>query len=317
MAETHSSRILKLIGAATAVISLILGSRQLVNIVSDRAERARQAEASARQAEATAKKAAETVAVARQQAARGEYAEAWRTLDLADEQAPTDATAPARLDVAFRWLEEARKPAGQPFSTITDVVVPTLDRASLDEKHPRRADILAHIGWATFLKRRDTQTGDPTAAYKQALALDPRNPYANVMLAHWLLWKRETVDAARPYFEAALATGKERELVRQFQVAALSNRSDLAADIELIRIADAMRRQNETPEPDSVRVFYRTYRFIYGQNLVDVDPRSIGVAPADQLTTFGWLTRMPGVSSGGGIDDRVVAGLTKAAARGD
>jgi tetratricopeptide (TPR) repeat protein len=309
MADTQS-RILKLVGAATAVISLILGGRQLVNLVSDRAERARQAEASASQA-------AESVAVARQQTARGEYEEAWRTLDLADEQSRNDATAAARLDVAFRWLEEAQKPAGQPFSSITDIVVPTLDRASLDQHHPRRADILAHIGWATFLKSRDTQTGDPTAAYKQALAIDPRNPYANVMFAHWLLWKREPVDAARPYFEAALASGKERALVHQFQIAALSNRSDLAADFELIRVSDAMRRQNETPEPASVRVLYRTYRSMYGQNLVDVDPRSIGVLPADQLTTFTWLTKMPGVSSGGGIDERVVATLTKAATSGD
>jgi hypothetical protein len=56
---------------------------------------------------------------------------------------------------------------------------------------------------------------------------------------------------------------------------------------------------------------------MYGQNLVDVDPRSIGVLPADQLTTSTWLTKMPGVSSGGGIDERVVATLTKAATSGD
>ena len=312
MAETQS-RILKLIGAATAVISLILGTRQLVNIVSDRAERARQAEAAAQQADAAARHAAESVAVARQQAARGEYAEAWRTLDLADTQSRSDAAAAARLDVAFRWLEEARKPAGQPFSTITDVVVPTLDRASLDERHPRRADILAHIGWATFLRSRDTQEGDPTAAYKQALAIDPGNPYANIMFAHWLLWKRQSVDTVRPYIEAALASGKERAFVRRFEIAALSNRSDLASDLELLRISDAMRRQNETPDADSIRVLYRTYRTIYGQNLVDVDPTSIGVSPADQLTTFGWLSKMPGVNPGGGIDDRVIATLTKAA----
>lgn len=303
------SRILKLIGAATAVISLILGGRQLVNVVSERAERARQAEARAQEA-------AESVAVARQLTARGEYAEAWRTLDRADEQSPNDATAAARLDVAFRWLEEAQKPAGEPFSTITDIVVPTLDRASLDEHHPRRADILAHIGWATFLKSRDTQTGDPAAVYKQALAIDPKNPYANIMFAHWLLWNRQPVDAARPYFDAALASGKERAFVRRFEIAALSNRSDLAADVELIRVSDAMRRQNETPEPPSVRVLYRTYRSMYGQNLVDIDPRSIGVSPADQLTTFGWLAGMPGVSSGGEIDARVIATL-KAATSGD
>ena len=46
-----------------------------------------------------------------------------------------------------------------------------LDRALLDPQHPRRADILAHLGWATFLKRRETGTGDPAALYKQALTI--------------------------------------------------------------------------------------------------------------------------------------------------
>jgi Tfp pilus assembly protein PilF len=309
MAETQS-RVLKLVGAATAVVSLILGGRQLVNVVSDRAERARQAEASAQEAAAL-------VAVARQQTARGEYADAWRTLDRADEESRSDAAAGVRLDVAFRWLEEAKKPADQPFRTITDVVVPTLDRMSLDERHPRRADILAHIGWATFLKSRDTQAGDPAVVYKQALALDAQNPYANIMFAHWLLWNREPVDTARPYFEAALASGKERAFVRRFQIAALSNRSDLAADFELIRVSNAMRQQNETPDSGSVRVLYRNYRSMYGQNLMDVEPSRVGVPPADQLATFGWLTSMPGASDGGEIDARVIAALKKGATSGN
>jgi len=173
-------RILKWLTAATAVVSLILGGRQLINVASDRAERARQAEAKQRDA-------AESIAIARQQAARGEYADAWRSLDRADERAATDDGSAARLEIAFRWLEEARKPADRPFSSITDVVVPALDRASLDEHHPRRADVLAHLGWATFLRYRDTQTGDPEPTYRRALQVDAKNPYANAMLAHWLL----------------------------------------------------------------------------------------------------------------------------------
>jgi Tfp pilus assembly protein PilF len=213
MADT-GARVLKWIGALTAVISLILGVRQLVTIVGDRAERARQTAERARESEAS-------VAIARQQADRGEFAAAWRTLDQAEQQAHAKAVDDARLEVAFRWLEEASKPAGQPFSSITDVVVPTFDRALLDANHPRRADILAHLGWATFLKSRDSGSGDPTPTYRQALAIDPQNPYANVMLAHWLLWNRQPLEAAQPYLAAAVAAVRARPFVRRLQFAAL------------------------------------------------------------------------------------------------
>lgn len=45
----------------------------------------------------------------------------------------------------------------------------------------RKADLLAHLGWAYFLKQRD---GDdslrPETEYKEALTADADNPYANV-----------------------------------------------------------------------------------------------------------------------------------------
>jgi hypothetical protein len=221
--------VLKWNGAATAVISLILGARQLITIATDRAQRSRES--------------AEFTALAHQQAGRGEFPEAWRSLDRAEERSRTEATDVARLDVAFGWLEDGRPGPNQPFSRITDVVVPALDRALLDAQHPRRADILAHLGWATFLKWRETGSGDPAALYKQALEVDPHNAYANAMLAHWLIWQRQPLTAARPYFDAALAAGKDRPMVRTLQLAALRNRNDDAADTELVRVVNSMRHR--------------------------------------------------------------------------
>ena len=179
-----SGRVLKWVGATTAVISLILGARQLITIATDRAQRSRES--------------AEFTALARQQAGRGEFAEAWQSLDRAEERSRTGChrrgQARRRIPVARR----GRPGSDQPFSRITDAVVPALDRALLDPQHPRRADILAHLGWATFLKGRETGTGDPAPLYKQALAIDPHNVYANVMLGHWLLWQGEPLDAAPP-----------------------------------------------------------------------------------------------------------------------
>jgi len=115
--SSTSARIVKWIGAATAVISLILGARQLITIATDRAQRNRES--------------AEFTALARQQAGRNEFAEAWRNLDRAEERSRTESTDAARLDIAFQWLEEGRPGPDQPFSRITDTVVPALDRALL------------------------------------------------------------------------------------------------------------------------------------------------------------------------------------------
>jgi len=290
-----TSGILKWVGAATAVISLILGARQLVTIGTERAARARES--------------SEAVAIARQQAARSEFAEAWKSLDRAEERSHTAEVEAARLEVAFRWLEEARKPADQPFSAITDAIVPALDRALVDQQHPRRADILAHLGWATFLKSRDRGEGNPEPLYRQALTADPKNVYANVMLAHWLLWNRGPIELARPYLEAAVASGKERALVRRLQIAALRNHSSEEADTELLRVANSMRQQNETPDAISRSTLYDVYRSRYAQGTARIDPQSTGIAVSDQLATFTWLTEQMNRADGSGVNNRIVAAL--------
>jgi Tfp pilus assembly protein PilF len=287
----------KWIGAATALISLILGARQLITIATDRAQRNRES--------------AEFTALARQQAGRNEFAEAWRSLDRAEERARTEATDAARLDVAFRWLEEGRPGPDQPFSRITDAVAPALDRALLDPQHPRRADTLAHLGWSTFLKWRETGTGDPATLYKQALEIDPHNVYANTMLGHWLVWKGEPLSAARPYFDAAVSSGKERPFVRTYQLAAARNRSDDAADAELIRIVNSMRQQNETPDERSARAAYVVFERRYGAR-PRVPDTAIDISLSDQLATFTWLARMPGVSGRTEVNDVVAATLNNA-----
>jgi Tfp pilus assembly protein PilF len=300
-AASRMSRALKWVGAATAVISLILGARQLIGIATDRAQRGRDS--------------AEFTALARQQADRGEFAEAWQSLDRAEQRSRTPALDSARLEIAFRWLEEGRPGAGQPFTRITDAVTPALDRALLNPKDPRRPDILAHMGWATFLKSRETGTGDPAALYKQALAIDPHNVYANVMLAHWMVWQGEPLTAARPYFDQALATGKERALVRTFQLAALRNRNDDPAEAEMIRVAASMRQQNEPVDDRSARAAYVAFRHRYGPNAPPSDPSVVGISAAEQLATFRWLTQKPGVSERPDVDTAISTTLTKLMSR--
>jgi hypothetical protein len=83
---------------------------------------------------------------------------------------PGDAIDAARVDIAFAWLEDGRPGPGQRFAVITDTVTPVLDRALVGAQGERRADLLAHLGWATFLRLRDGHDGDPGARYREALS---------------------------------------------------------------------------------------------------------------------------------------------------
>jgi len=131
------------------------------------------------------------------------------------------------------------------------------------------------------------------------------------MLAHWLLLNRRSIDSTRPYFDAAVESGKNRAFVRGFQIAALRNRNDAEADTELIRVANAMRQQHDTPDAASARVLYQAFRLRYTRTPVDVDARTIGVSVADQLATFKWLTTLTDGSDSGDANARVIAALER------
>ena len=204
------ARALKWVGVVTAVISLVLGVRQLTSWIGDVYGRQREA--------------ATLVDVARQQASRGEFAAAWTSLDRAAEVRPGEAVDDARVEIAFAWLEDARPGPGQRFAVITDAVTPALDRALVSAQGERRADLLAHLGWVTFLRLRDGYDVDPAARYQEALTVDPDNVFANAMLGHWLMWRGRQIQPARERFDTALAAaGERRPFVRRLQLAALTN----------------------------------------------------------------------------------------------
>lgn len=90
-----------------------------------------------------------------------------------------------------------------------------------------KADLLAYIGYGTFLKgclaNGDVSDKKPEAFYRQALAADPRNPYAHAFWAHLILCGDGSIEEAQPHFDAALAVAKDRELVRNVELYALAN----------------------------------------------------------------------------------------------
>ena len=289
------TRALKWVGIATALISLVLGVRQLTTWIGDIYGRQREA--------------ATLVDVARQQASRGEFAAAWTSLDRAAQVRAGEAVDAARVEIAFAWLEDARPGPGQRFAVITDPVTPALDRALVSAEGERRADLLAHLGWVTFLRLRDGYEGDPALRYQEALAIDPDNVYANTMLGHWLLWRgADQMEAARQHFDAALAGAGDRRLfVRRLQLAALRNRNQ-AGDAELLRVANEMRARNERLDPNIADYVYWIFTMRYGPNA----PRTsrVDTLPHQELVaTYDWIVDASPSAQRSGARESVRAAL--------
>ena len=277
------ARALKWVGAVTAVISLVLGAKQLTTWLGESVQRRRDA--------------GMQVDLARQQASRGGFADAWASLDKAQALQPGESVDSARIDVAFAWLEDARPGPGRPFSTITDVVTPALDRAILTARGSRRSDLLAHLGWATFLRSRDGASGDPAARYHEALAIDAGNVYANAMLGHWLMWSGGSVESAGERFNTALAgAGEKRPFVRRLQLAALANRGE-SADAQLLRVANDMRQRGEPIDAVAANRIFQVFSMRSRRRAAPVAADS-GIAPADLAATFDWILKASGRADG-------------------
>lgn len=252
---------LKWIAAITAVITLVLGLNQVVRVFAEVGERQRQL--------------AELQAVADRQREVGDYPAAWASLEralvAADQgsflaklsgrlDAPRLALRKSQEDLAMAWLRDVRVPEGSNFADVVDPLLVVITRGSIDAEGVREADLLAHLGWAYFLKSRDVGTDvDPARSYLQALAIDPDNPYANAFWGHWIVWQRGSIEQANRHFAAALASGREHDFVRRLQLAALRNYTAPEFEMALLRAIDDMRRNGEVIDEGTRRHLFGVY----------------------------------------------------------
>lgn len=261
-------RVVKRVAAVGVILSLLLGLFQAAKLVHDARDRMARVDEMAR--------------VAQIQSSRDEPAEAWaglaQAIALTDEAGPLESSLWAverrrrglrtqQEDVAMQWLRDGRPGPGHAFSEIVDQVVPGLERAAADSAIAgrRRADLLAHLGWARFLKSRDgITTVDPSVDYASALAADPHNAYAHAFWGHWILWQHGDLSVAMRHFADALTDsradgGAMRAWVRSMQVAALRNQHGLPTDAALLALVNTMRVQREPIDSgtrDSVKEIY-------------------------------------------------------------
>ena len=232
------------------------------------------------------------LAEATAQRRRSQHLDALATLARARELAPSAAAVrQMQEDVAMDWIRNVRVQSGT--STFGEAIKPALaviDAALPTATGARRADLLAHSGWASFLMWRDGDRRlDPAEWYREARSLDPENPYANAMLAHWMLFQDDDVAGAAKLFDAALESGRAADAVRLLQWAAYGNDRSPQAEVELVRVADRMRLDAQKLSMGQAQTLWAPYHFGLlrhrekeRQLLLDALP------PDDYIKTLSW-----------------------------
>ena len=233
------------------------------------------------------------IATADAQRRRNQFAEALATLAKARDLDPSSVPVrDAQQDTAMEWIRNVRVEGDS--AKFGDAIAPALvviDAALPSATGARRADLLAHTGWATFLLWRDGDRRlDPSSSYREALSIDPGNPFANAMLAHWTLYQdRDAVAPAVKLFATAVQAGRAMETVRSLQWAAYTNSNSPAAEAERVRLADAMRKAGTRLDMRQAQSMWGSYYFAlanvrdtYRDTLLDAVP------PDDYISTLNW-----------------------------
>jgi hypothetical protein len=234
-------------GGATAVLSLLFAVVQLEALVSGWS--------------AQQQLLLELREAARLQVEAGDFAGAGETLrggaagSHAVSSAPPELVA-LELHAALSELRDARAVGTEGYAPTVERLQPVLRRAVGRLDGRERADVLAHLGWSSFLLFYDGRgDGNVDAYHAKALEAEPANVYAHAWLAHWILWPggahrfapaEQRVEQANVHFRAALESGREREWVRRIQINSWLNGNSIGWYAELARAANAARVSGDT-----------------------------------------------------------------------
>jgi hypothetical protein len=209
-----------------------------------------------------------------------------------------------QVDAAMRWAEhfhalvadnqKAQDVAGPPLAAIISTLEAGLARTNGHDS--RAADILAHLGWAHWLNEHIAYLEFGHSAeqgMRQALSIDPANVYANAMLGNWLLQKNNSFNEAIQHLDVAVKTGKERPLVREFQLGGLLSSDDPGARAELTKAANQMRLNNESLADRYRSRLLQNYNASSGFRNNELERTLSAVPFGDSWATFLWLDSKP------------------------
>jgi hypothetical protein len=178
---------------------------------------------------------------------RSDFEAAWLTNTKVRRLAPRSAAAKMQqANVAMKWLENVQLSSGRGPQTFGDVVDPLKSALieRLADTHGReRADLLAHIGWANFLRYRDGRPkADIIEEFDAAIKEDPNNLYGHVMRGFWILWDGGSLERARGDFELALRSAADPTYSDSLIMSALTNRQSDEFIAAAIEYANTIRR---------------------------------------------------------------------------
>ena len=251
------------------------------------------------------------VAAAQRQRENRDYTGAWSAITRAVAGAPgSKAAREEQTQIAMAWIRDMRVTAPATFTSTVMPLSEHLNLALATTTGPLAADIRAHLGHANFLRHREGARDLKIAEeYAAAVALDAANPFAQAMWGHWLAVQHRPLEELKERFRIALTSGRERAYVQRTRLAALKWHGTHEADVERVRVADEMRRNNEPVEMASRLEIVRD---AYPRGPTDAEPAMLAALPAaDHLATFRWLVEGRDLSRSP-IESYYLARLTEA-----
>ena len=280
--------------AIVALLAVIVTGWRWQQSAAATAATARAAEEANAARQARQREVDDLVRVADAQHERGQLSDALATLERATSlDADTSRAKALEEDVAMHWIRDLAVESGQRFTDAMKTPLAVLDRAAPFASGPRQGDLLAHLGWATYLRWRDGERAlDPPATYRKALAVDPANPYANAMLGHWIVShedRRNDLEQARRFFRTAADAGRATDVVRGLQLSALRNVGSVNSRLETIRVIDEMRRRDERLRPRDVSDAWSIYYFALSDSGALTSAALLAaLPPTEHLLTLRW-----------------------------
>lgn len=292
---------MKWLGGATAVITLLIGLVQVSRIFQDWQEREDAVN--------------EFVQASNLYSKSGDYEGAWKVLDQALELKPSSRSVLlSQAMLAMEWLRDEKLDGErdeQRFTDTVDRLLPVLHRAATSKKVSFAADVLAHIGWANYLRYLHVHRGgDIDEYFAQALRKDPKNLYGHIMWGVWVLndrnEKKYTIDKlekAKHHFSASLVSGKKTTYVKKMQIWSLLGSNVPGTHLELIKLLDQVRKAGEADE--IINKYYghnlaRAFLWIDGIHGIGKETEETEklltrlfteLEPKDSLKTFLWLKK--------------------------
>lgn len=205
----------------------------------------------------------------------------------------------ARLDAAMRWIRNygIAGAEGKDLATAANAqlspLIAMLEAESTAVSGAKAATLAAHLGWAHFMRFRiaEADTFESVEPYfRQALRLNNQDVYANAMLGNWLLQTRaHAVNEAVAHFHTAVASGKERAWVRWFELGGLmSDRGEPAAQQELVRLSNEMRKNGESIGGDEKHRILGMYTMAFADR-AELRNLLSAVSPDESWATYIWL----------------------------